>query len=206
MPDEAVVGADESAVLLVAHALAQADAIDCRELLRGCGPGALGADIEEGGHRKERPCLVDRRETQVMKEAERLRSDDRQRDLSVRGASSFRELHRGVRGERLAHGESNRTALAERIDRRRGGLIAHLGLDRQADSGRVARQIDRQLRAVRENAPRFRHCREAKHTRRAPSRPLPRTRSLRRIVLCAQLRRSETSDQFEVWRDTSLTP
>jgi hypothetical protein len=155
--DEAVVDADEPAVTLVTDAFAEAHAIDRRELL-GCGsPRAFGTDIEERGHRDQGPCLVNRGQTQVMEQAERLGPEERDRHLLACCAPGLAKRDRGVRREWLAERDGCRSAVLEGLDRRQGRSIAHFGLYGPADPRGLACHIDRQLRTVTENAPGVRH-------------------------------------------------
>ena len=178
------------------HAVAEPHTVDGGKLLGRGSPGPLGCKLQQGGHCRQGAGLVDRWQAQVMEQAQGLRADDRDRDLLLAGPHRLGQPNDHICRQRFFDSQACQAALAQRFDRPLPGTVVDFRVHGQTDPLGVARHIDRQLRAVTENAPRFRHCRGTKDTLGAPLRPLPRIRTPARIIVCAPASRSQTWDQL----------
>ena len=112
--DETVVDANEPAVASVTHALPKPDAIHRGELFGRGRPGTFDVDLQQGSDGDQGAGLVDRGQTQVVKEPKPLRADDRHRDSLLpkpasprpagrprwRSAAPRPRLRRDLRGSR----------------------------------------------------------------------------------------------------------
>jgi hypothetical protein len=108
--DQAVADSNESAVAPMAHAFAEPHPVDPRKLFGRRCPGPFSLELEQSGHRGQGARLVDRGQTQIVEQTERLRADDRDGYSLLLGPHRLGQPNHDIWCKRFLHHEPRRDA------------------------------------------------------------------------------------------------